>query len=353
MENKINSINIDKIINELIKNYQLFTEEKKAIYYFVESLREYLSFLQEFDKEIKNRNYTKLAQKKLDKAQNRIILATYLFESKVVSIPVRERIRKSFREFVGKYIYQSKIIKHAYEKPRGYPGDYWLFERAYDNKPISKNIGYYFDIWILRHFLTVGIQYRKEKAKYFLRNFSKHRKGQLKILNIGCGSCREIRELLLEDIDLSKKLTFTCLDQDKRALECAKKGIEDLNHNIDITFLTEDILPLIGLGGKHIRISPQDMIYSLGLADYFLKTTLENFIKFCYGNLSSGGKLIIAFCSSYNPKLYFHLRWFCEWNFYINDAYVIRDFIKNELNIKNIRVIWDKPEPVFFIIINK
>lgn len=345
--------NIDKKINEIAEKYQVSSEGKNAMHIFAKSLKEYLNFLNKFEIEINNSKCGKLTPKKFNKAQNNIISAAYLFENKLVSPLVRENMRKLFREFAGKYIYQSRIIKHAYEKPRGYPGDYWLFEKAYDNKPISKKIGYYFDIWILRHFLTVGIQYRKEKAKDFLRKFSKERKGRLKILNVGCGSCREIRELLLEDIDLGKKFSFTCLDRDREALGWAKSDISNIGYDIDITFMEEDVLTVIGLGRRCIKLIKQDLIYSLGLADYFLKTTLENFIKFCYGKLQRGGKLIIAFCSSYNPKLFFHLRWFSEWNFYINDAYTIRDFVKSELKIQKVKVLWEKPKPVFFLIIRK
>ena len=64
-----------------------------------------------------------------------------------------KKIKQLFRELIGCWCYESPIVKMAYEKPRGYPGDYQLFELIYNNKPVAENdtIGFYWDKYFLNN----------------------------------------------------------------------------------------------------------------------------------------------------------------------------------------------------------
>lgn len=321
---------------------------------FIKQVEDYVDFLESFQEKIaKQAKFNNALQEEFNRAQDRIISSAFAIEKKVSSLKLQKELREDFRGKVGRYIFQSQIARRAYEKPRGYPGDYLVFEMIYNAKEVSKGIGLYLDNWIFKHPLTQGIIYRKNKIKYFL-NESLSNSGQgLKILNIGCGPSREIRELLGEK-GLAAGNSFTCIDHDEEALELSENALKKLNfNNRNISFLRKDALSWIGMGNKEIDLPKQDLIYSVGVADYFLKTTLEFFIKLYFGLLKPRGKLIVPLCSAHDLKLYTHLAWFCEWHFYKHDVKTVRAFFKKTLGTKKVEVVWEDKQPVFFVIIEK
>lgn len=352
-KSKENIFYITNRISEIFKKYNFSPEDKKATLIFFEKLENYLQFFNKFDTEIKdNKNINKFSKKAFDRHQKEIISEAYFLEKKIKSLILKKEIRELSRHTACEYIFRSSILKRAYEKPRGYPGDCFIFEKFYNHNLTTKGIGRYLDEWILKHELVRGVIYRKNKIKKLLGGLIKNNKNKLNILNIGCGSSREIRELILEKKLNIDNVVFTCLDQDIEALNFSKKSIGKINPNLNITFLKQDILS-ISLNRVRKQINEQDVIYSIGVADYFLKTTLENFIMFSYNLLKPKGKLIIPLCSSHNSKLYIPLRWFCEWNFYSHNADKIKDFIHNELHIEKVKIIWERQKPIFFVVIEK
>ncbi|MGB9678219.1 MAG: methyltransferase domain-containing protein [Candidatus Ratteibacteria bacterium] len=341
-------------VNEIFKNHKLNMEVQKAVLTFFEKLKKYSEFLCNFEIKVKNNStINEFFRKELDIYLKEMISEAYYFEEKVKSLIIRKKVRELFRAAIGKYIYKSPIIKWAYEKPKGYPGDYLIFEMFYNGISSAKGIGYYLDNWTLKYDLPNAVIYRKNKLKNILNKQIRNSRNKIDILNIGCGSSREIRELLIEEKFNLNNIAFTCLDQDEEALNFSKKALNEINPNIKISFLRKDILSIIGLREGKNEIKKQDIIYSAGVADYFLKTTFENFIQFSFGLLKPKGKIIIPLCSSHNPKLYVPLRWFCEWNFFSHNVNDIKNLIKIDLQIKKVKIIWEEKNPIFFIIIEK
>ncbi|MBI5208288.1 MAG: class I SAM-dependent methyltransferase [Candidatus Firestonebacteria bacterium] len=342
---KIKCFFIDNMLDKLFKKYEFNLKDKKTTLIFFKKLKKYLLYLHKLENKDIN-------IKKFKKNINEIILASYLFEKKIGSLIIRKEIRKLFRFVISEYIFKSPIIKRSYKKPRGYPGDYLIFEMIYNYSLTPKGIGYYLDLWVLEYELTKGMIYRKNRIKKMLKELIKNSKNKLNIMNIGCGSSREIRELISDTKIDFNNVTFTCVDQDEAALNFSKKSINKIKPDLNISFLKHEMLNIILNREKKIS-NMQDVIYSLGVADYFLKTTFENFIKFCYSLLKPKGILIIPLCSSHNPKLYIPLKWFCEWDFYSHKADDIKNFIRNDLHIKKVEIFWQKRVPVFFIVIRK
>jgi SAM-dependent methyltransferase len=354
---KINFKKLSKESNIWIEDKFLFRTEDIA-HYFLITLKKYLIFLEDFNQKIKGRHkYSDLLQKRLNSASNKMMSVAYLLE-KEVSLVSRKAIRELFRKCIGKYSFQSKMIKRFYEKPRGYPGDYLMFEMIYDYRPISEGIGLYFDNYVLTHPLVKAAINRKDKMRKILFAIIRFNwVGKYEVLNVGCGSCRELRELFnnCQFID-TKRINFTLLDQDAEAISFVKKNIRPVSKNINVKFIEKNILEMIGLV-RDKRTSPQiktkDIIYSIGVADYFLENMLERFIYTCYRLLKPKGKLIVAFCSLHNPEYYVSLRWFCEWIFFTRNAKQIENLIRNKVGANFIETIWEKSKQIFFTIITK
>ena len=295
---------------------------------------------------------TELVKREFSKCQRQLISAIYFFDRETDSLTERNRVRDLFISVFGEYLFLSPIIRRAYEKPRGYPGDYMIFEMIYNKEHADHGMGYVLDRWILNHTLTRGTIYRKNRIRAILEDQIRARRGRADVLNLGCGSSREIRELLAARKVDTGRLHITCLDQDEEALELSEKTIHNIGLKTDVSFIKQDIVSIC-LNRDKGMLGRQDIIYSLGIADDLFKTTLENFIMYCYNLLKPRGKFIIALCSAHNPKLYIPLRWFADWTFNSHNSEDIRNFIVRDIGIKKVDIIWENRKPVFFVVISK
>lgn len=269
---------------------------------------------------------------------------------------INKEIKKRFRSLISNWAYQSPLIKRAFEKPRGYAGDYKMLEFIYDNKPASdhNNIGYYYDNWFLSNVYALAVRNRKDFMKKYLGDLIKQTESsQYKVLNLACGSCREIRELLSEEnIPSDKKIKFTCVDIDEESLQLSKEALKSLPENIEITFLKENILNMLNKPDRFLeQFGKYDLIYSIGLADYFPDRLLKQLIKFCFNLITPKGKFMLAHkdIDKYTPIPH---DWFCDWTFYPRNEEKLLHLV-NESQIENysVRIEREVSGIIFFIIL--
>ncbi len=177
-------------------------------------------------------------------------------------------------------------------------------------------------------------------------------------MNVGCGSCREIREIFCSPPVLNdKEVTFTFIDKEKRALEFAKKSLNKYqkNGNIKFKFIRENVFNFHKYPEKYMNaFGRQDLIYCIGLADYIPDIILGEIIKFCFNLLNKNGRLIIA---HKNVKVHKSIGsdWFCNWYFYPRNEKdvnkIINEYLKGYKFI--IKIVEDKTRHLFFIYIAK
>ncbi|KPK30671.1 MAG: hypothetical protein AMK70_13760 [Nitrospira bacterium SG8_35_1] len=351
LDKKTNAI--DENLSNLLEDIAHTPKDKKVVVKFADVIKKYFQSVYLFEERIKHfeNNYDVLINE-FNKHQRKFISEAFGFENNMRSHIVQKRMRELFISALGEYIFESPIVKRAYEKPRGYPGDHLIFEMIYNNECARDGIGFFLDKWILNHTLTRGVVYRKNKIKKILKELIGNNRHAIDVLNIGCGSSREVRELISDKKMNVENVYFSCLDQDDEALNLSRKLTMEINRHVHISFKKQDILSIC-LNRRRNHISKKDIIYSIGVADYFLNTTLENFIRYSFDLLKPNGKLIIPLCSAHNPRLYVPLRWFCEWFFYYHNETDMRKYIKDELGIKKVKTIWEKRTPFFFVMIEK
>jgi len=265
------------------------------------------------------------------------------------------KIKDNFRKLLmDGPIYKSLIVKRAHDKPKGYPGDYQMLELFYDNRAISTGIGFCGDSYILNDDYVKAVRSRKDKMKEILSKFIKQSKlSSLNILNLGCGSCREIKELFFSGFNTDKNITFTLVDQDQEALDFCRKTLNFIPKNITFNFIKENLLNLSQEKYKD-TLKEQDMIYAIGVADYLPDIFLGRLIKFCSSLLKPNGEFIFA---HKNVKKYKASApdWFCDWYFLLRNKEDVIGIIKTYLDEKkfNIEVDEEESKHIFFVTINK
>ncbi len=323
----------------------------KYLKYYLECLYD-LSKKANGEKKNKKSNYRKLVM--VNQALiNRIVELEKVINKKYAL----DKTKKAFRIVASQLIYQSIILKRAFKKPLGYPGDWKLLEMIYDNKPISNKFGCLIDQYFLDNPYAKAVRNRKNITKYMLSNFIKNEpEKMIHILNVACGSSREIREMLkiYPEVSMRKNIYLSLVDQDKTALDFSKKEINKMAPGLKVITHQNNILEYLLREDKYkYKLGKQDCIYCIGLLDYLPDRLLQKTVKFLFSLLKNRGSLILAHKDTaiYNPV---ELDWWCDWRFFQRNKQrfisLIRDSGIKDYSIKLMR---ENSKIIFFVTIIK
>ncbi len=268
-----------------------------------------------------------------------------------------KKVKQLFRECGIPVGMKSDIMMHAFSKPRGYAGDYGIIEIVYDNKISSRGIGYCADKRFLNDDYARAVRSRKTMMREMLAGFIKEAPGpSLRILNIACGSCREIKELFEQNtVDASKKIEFTLVDQDQEAIDFSLKALSHSPAHVVYTPLCHSVYDYLKEPDKYRKLlTDQDLVYTIGLADYIPDQRLKDLIAFLFSVVKPGGKLVFAHKDSknYSPLA---PDWWCDWTFHLRDMQETVDLVKSTgMRGYNLSVERETDTNIiFFIIIEK
>jgi hypothetical protein len=212
-----------------------------------------------------------------------------------------------FRNKTNPVLSNSYGINRIRTWPQGHQGDYMTLELIYKNMPMSHGLGYYLDKYMLDSDLGAGVRERLVTLRDLLRQELVSRRNPT-VLDIACGSCREVFEIAPEIKSSGAK--FTCLDLDSAALDFA---IDRLNYaglsSDHAEMLTYNALRVFDYETALAEFGMRDIIYSVGFFDYLPNEFLVKLLKSLYRLLNPGGKIIAAFkdVDYYRPQIY---HWF-------------------------------------------
>jgi SAM-dependent methyltransferase len=219
--------------------------------------------------------------------------------------------RERFRDQTHAMLSKSHFITQARTWPRGYQGDYQMLEGVYRNIPLATGIGYYLDRYSLSTSLGVAVRERRATLRGLLSR-ELERRSKPAVLDIACGSCREVFELA-QDI-AHAGATFTCLDFDPEALQFAANRMPYSGIDPDqVVFRQYNALKMINAQRNLKEFGRQDVIYSVGFFDYLADDVLVRLLASLYELLSPGGLLITSFKDRdrYGSQ-YYH--WMVDWD---------------------------------------
>jgi len=266
------------------------------------------------------------------------------------------KIKDTFRLSGASYGLQSDFVRHAFEKPGGYPGDYETLEFIYNNRPTSQGFGYCADETFLANDYAKAVRNRKDTMKKILQAYLEADPKEADILNIACGSSRDLRELFAEtDLNLSGKINLTLIDKSKDALTFSMEQLASPPKGIQFRFHNHSVYDYLKNPDNFREIlGPQDIVYSIGLADYIPEDGFRDLIAFFYTLLKPGGKLIIAHKDSKN---YHPLTpdWWADWSFHLRDIDDVIAIAKSS-GIENYNLTIDQEDDtniIFFMTIEK
>ena len=133
-----------------------------------------------------------------------------------------------------------------------------------------------------------------------------------KVLDIACGSCREISHLVPEI--KKSEASIKCIDLDPDALDFAMNRLSFAGLSPDsISFIKYNALRMFDIDIAKAEFGEQDIIYSVGYFDYLPDDFLVKLLRSLYALLNPGGKLIAAFkdADRYRAQEY---HWIADWD---------------------------------------
>jgi SAM-dependent methyltransferase len=296
--------------------------EKENALYIAEEREKYTKLLakaiERFNKELRdiekrcyesNQNpeeILKLTQKAIDE----VISKCEEFEKGIKDREIIRSARVEFHEKTNSILSKSYCINRCRTWPQGQQGDYKTLELAYRNTPLSDGIGYYLDLCLLNTPLAEAVRNRIKKLEEMLREEISKRK-QPSLLNIACGSCRELMGIVPEIRDSGAKII--CIDNDNDALSFAQDRLSYAGILPQVELRKYNALRMFDDEMNMMEFGKQDIIYSVGLFDYLPDDFLIKLLRALYNLLNPGGKLIAAFKDAKRYRAQdFH--WIVDWD---------------------------------------
>ena len=220
--------------------------------------------------------------------------------------------RVQFRNRTHDFFSKGYLHNRARVWPQGYPGDYSIIESIYRNIPLSSGLGFLLDRHFLNATLAHAVRHRKNMMKTILSEELRARR-QPRVMNIGCGPCRELLELAWDIRESGAKVT--CLDLDSEALSYSEDRLANTLAQSCFDFRKYNVLRMVSPSRNRERFGSQDVIYSMGLFDYLDDETIIRLTGALYELLNPGGKLILAFKDADRYET-FDYHWLADWDYF-------------------------------------
>jgi CRP-like cAMP-binding protein/SAM-dependent methyltransferase len=200
------------------------------------------------------------------------------------------------------YLVCAGSVLHVYLKPRGYAGDFQSIELIYENQALGKTrAGRLIDgcfqalpaaqaVRNRRHLL------RREIAATVAAVPAERR---ARITSLASGPAREVCDAVL-DAALRARVEFTLVDMDQGALDFAAGKLGAFDPPVAFECANKNLIHL-AVGRGSFPQPPQDLIYSIGLIDYFPDTLVVKLLNFIHDRLAPGGRVILGNFHPDNP----------------------------------------------------
>jgi extracellular factor (EF) 3-hydroxypalmitic acid methyl ester biosynthesis protein len=217
-------------------------------------------------------------------------------ESSSVKVELGARLQREILPFM----LLTGTAERLYSKPRGYAADFLTIERIYDNRPTGTGrIGPLLDHCFLNSPPAKAVRNRRASfAKEIMRAVQAN-DGATHVTSLGCGPAEEVFDVFAE-LDDSRRLQAFLLDIDLQALAYVADRRDKARLQNRITLINANLVYL-ALGRQKLDLKDQDLIYSIGLVDYFNDKFVVRLLNWIHSRLRPGGTVVVG---NFHPNNY-------------------------------------------------
>ena len=227
----------------------------------------------------------------LDQLYAELREATWQLDDHPEHAEVKARHVRAFRALAGRYVWQAPFFRHAYDKPRGYAGDFEMMEMLYASRVEGATP---FARLLQEHFMQGPGPRSVRSRREYLRGLLVSRviEGRARrMLSVASGSAAEVRDLFTRLPDAPVEVSL--LDRDGEALDFAMAALGSETGASDrIRALRMSVRDVVTGALKQQR--PFDLVYSTGLYDYLDQRFAVVLTRQLVESVAPGGGVLIA-----------------------------------------------------------
>ena len=212
----------------------------------------------------------------------------------------------------GHVLQHGRLQRRAREKPRGYAGDYELFEWIGGREHCDHPLGRHFDRYFQRQPAAEAVRYRARSDGDTIRE-RVTRAGARRICIVGAGPARDARHAL-EAIDARQReaVSITLLDVDPAALDFAGQKLSQYLPAERISARRVNLFRLPESDAQAAALDGADVILCPGLFDYLAGTDASAMLRCFHGRLAPGGWTgLFNFTPENRSRAY--MEWIGDW----------------------------------------
>ncbi len=211
---------------------------------------------------------------------------------------VREDMGVRVKTELLPYILLTQSGERFYSKPRGYAGDFMTIEFMYQNTPTGTGrIGPLLDEGFLELPASQAVRNRRGLlVEEIQRTCETSTADTVRVTSLACGPAAEVFDVLSSSKQASR-LKVTLLDIDLQALAFVTDKAAKRKLQRQIKAVNGNLVYL-ATGRQQLDLPPQDLVYSIGLIDYFSDKFVLALLDYVYGLLQPGGRVILG---NYHP----------------------------------------------------
>ena len=214
---------------------------------------------------------------------------------------IAAEIGKQMQREILPYLLLTRIGERSYSKPRGYAGDYLTIDMLYDNQPSGTGrVGPVLDSVILNVPTVRAVRNRRSLVADAIREILGTAAGRIAhVTSLACGPARELFDVF-ERLSHRGSLSAALIDIDPEALAFVRERRDRAGLENQMNLYGANLVYL-ATGRTTLDLPPQDLVYSIGLIDYFNDKFVLNLLNYVHRLLRPGGKVILGNFHPRNP----------------------------------------------------
>ena len=214
---------------------------------------------------------------------------------------LRERLGARVHDSLQPYVLMTETVERMYTKPCGYAGDYLSIDAVYNEVCGGEApLGPIFDRCVLDLPAAKAVRNRRDLLRAKIEaTLAAHPDRPVEITTLACGPAREVFDVF-ETLEDPTRLFVNLVDIDANALAQVREEAAQRGLSAQIRLIEANLIR-VALGRDSLPLAEQDLVYSIGLIDYFRDRVVVALMSAVYELLRPGGQLILGNFDVHNP----------------------------------------------------
>lgn len=228
------------------------------------------------------------------------VVHTTIGDSSSESSSVKAELGARLQREILPFMLLTKTTERFYSKPRGYAGDFRTIEMIYQNRAAGTGrIGPLLDRCFLKSPTAMAVRNRRVLLAEEIMKTVQAKDGAAHVTSLACGPAQEVFDVF-QQLDDRTRLQASLVDIDLQALAYVADRRDKARLQNRVNLINANLVYL-AMGRQKLELKDQDLIYSLGLIDYFNDKFVIKLLNWIHARLQSGGTVILG---NFHPNNY-------------------------------------------------